>query len=1015
MRKERFVGMILLTLLGLLSAPAAQAQPAGNHMCGDGTTFTVHDTVTLSQVTVEAELPKGCRIYALFVSGYSQNKDFDHLVFFKVAEFVAKNNGYAHWAWWNNFLGEYLDAADPFFAFGASIPNPSITDPFGEIPLGLGGPHPGGYHPNQGQGFAPASLHLDAGQQALCVIFRGDLSGGCNGIIPIANPEDASGFKQRAATWISAVRANNPHALIVVAGQGMGGTSAVQLAVDYPAVEIDLLAVIDPIGIQTLPEGRSGFPDFNWTRWRAVRGTFQGYKRADCIRDPNFFNLCRDFDPNLFGISFRCTTVGGWLQSPPSFPGTDAPLICPGPIVDAGTRLRIGVNVKRLYHRWQTEFTPFPQDNQASEAFAHYAPRSDSTFLQGSNYQHPIATCRSGLDPRNPIYTCLNNDGHGELVGYRGSFAPALKMLNWPTDPAGRRQKLLELSTALPSWPHRPVDENLCLVCDDMIAIIQNLMDNQPPPPPPADMTPPVTVATAVPGPNGNGWSNEDVVITLNAADGVGGTGVKEIEHSLSGDSPASTMITAGSTAQETITTEGATTFTFFARDNASPANVEAAQSLVVQLDKTPPEINAVTDVQPNASGWNKTNVMVGFPASDALSGLEAPVADVPVSTEGANQEISGTASDLAGNQATAIATLNIDKTLPSITLASRTPAANAAGWNNTDVTFTWDCTDALSGAASPSVTQSVSSEGAAQMVIGACTDLAGNTASDTQSGINMDKTSPTAAGTPSRGPDQNGWYNHSLSVAWAGADALSGIASCSADSPYNGPDSASASVSGSCSDNAGNASAAATASFQFDDTNPTITITTPPSGAAYLLNAAVNSDYACTDSLSGVQSCSGPVASGAAVNTASVGAKHFTVNGSDVAGNSGSATHNYAVHYAFSGFANPIGPLPMVNVANAGRTVPVKYYLQDANGAFISDLASFVSLLSAPVACDAGAPGVLAEETDAAGGTGIRYDAAANQFIYNWKTDKAWAGTCRALQLTLSDGRQHLAMFRFQ
>jgi hypothetical protein len=95
-------------------------------------------------------------------------------------------------------------------------------------------------------------------------------------------------------------------------------------------------------------------------------------------------------------------------------------------------------------------------------------------------------------------------------------------------------------------------------------------------------------------------------------------------------------------------------------------------------------------------------------------------------------------------------------------------------------------------------------------------------------------------------------------------------------------------------------------------------------------------------------------------------------------------------------------------------RTVPVKYYLQDASGAFVSNLASFVSLMYGPVACDTTAPGVLVEETDAAGSTTIRYDAASLQFIYNWKTDKSWTG-CRVLQLTLDDGTRYLALFQFK
>jgi hypothetical protein len=34
--------------------------------------------------------------------------------------------------------------------------------------------------------------------------------------------------------------------------------------------------------------------------------------------------------------------------------------------------------------------------------------------------------------------------------------------------------------------------------------------------------------------------------------------------------------------------------------------------------------------------------------------------------------------------------------------------------------------------------------------------------------------------------------------------------------------------------------------------------------------------------------------------------------------------------------------------------------------------------------------------------------------YTYNWKTNPAWAGTCRKFVLTLSDGSTHEALFRF-
>ena len=70
---------------------------------------------------------------------------------------------------------------------------------------------------------------------------------------------------------------------------------------------------------------------------------------------------------------------------------------------------------------------------------------------------------------------------------------------------------------------------------------------------------------------------------------------------------------------------------------------------------------------------------------------------------------------------------------------------------------------------------------------------------------IRIDKTGPVVTATPSRAPDSNGWYNHALSVGYTGTDATSGMDSCVPAQGYSGPDSANASVSGSCRDRAGN------------------------------------------------------------------------------------------------------------------------------------------------------------------------------------------------------------------
>ncbi|MEU6414662.1 PxKF domain-containing protein [Microbispora sp. NPDC046933] len=51
-------------------------------------------------------------------------------------------------------------------------------------------------------------------------------------------------------------------------------------------------------------------------------------------------------------------------------------------------------------------------------------------------------------------------------------------------------------------------------------------------------------------------------------------------------------------------------------------------------------------------------------------------------------------------------------------------------------------------------------------------------------------------------------------------------------------------------------------------------------------------------------------------------------------------------------------------------------------------------------------------EQTVTAGGSPLSYDAAQDQYTYVWKADKAWAGQCRRLVVTLADGTQHWALF---
>ena len=198
------------------------------------------------------------------------------------------------------------------------------------------------------------------------------------------------------------------------------------------------------------------------------------------------------------------------------------------------------------------------------------------------------------------------------------------------------------------------------------------------------------------------------------------------------------------------------------------------------------------------------------------------------------------------------------------------------------------------------------------------------------------------------------------------------------------------------------------------DSTAPTITITTPAEGATYLLGQVVIADYACQDEAggSGLASCVGDVANGSPIDTSSVGAKTFTVNAEDHAGNTASLTHHYSVIYNFSGFFEPVDNPPTFNVVRAGARIPVKFSLSGNQGL---NIFAEGYPRSEEIACPPSAPLDVIEQTLRSGSTSLSYDATTDIYNYKWKTESAWSGTCRQLIVRLNDGTEHIAYFVFR
>ncbi|MBI5825202.1 MAG: PxKF domain-containing protein [Chloroflexi bacterium] len=116
-------------------------------------------------------------------------------------------------------------------------------------------------------------------------------------------------------------------------------------------------------------------------------------------------------------------------------------------------------------------------------------------------------------------------------------------------------------------------------------------------------------------------------------------------------------------------------------------------------------------------------------------------------------------------------------------------------------------------------------------------------------------------------------------------------------------------------------------------------------------------------------------------------------------------------IPYPFTGFFQPVDNLPTLNIVNAGRAIPVKFKLAGDQGLNIFPIGYPAST---SVACGTTAEDVI-EETVTAGSSSLSYNTTTGQYTYVWKTNKAWAGTCRTLVIKLNDGTYHRANFKFK
>ena len=233
---------------------------------------------------------------------------------------------------------------------------------------------------------------------------------------------------------------------------------------------------------------------------------------------------------------------------------------------------------------------------------------------------------------------------------------------------------------------------------------------------------------------NGNGWFNTDVTNRFRATDSRSGVNVSGLNAACVAAFPADqagenvqVKTTSGEGSSVKVTSDGCT--------DVAGNTAKGIDSATFQIDKTKPTIVASAkkaDGSAYTAGiWTNQSVTVSYTCSDGTgSGVASCPADQTFSEDGADQSASGTATDNAGNTASAaFGDIDIDRTKPSVTCDVASPGPTfVLGGSGGNVRAT--VTDTTSGPVSTNLSgaANVSSVGNKSVSLTG-TDNAGNSA----------------------------------------------------------------------------------------------------------------------------------------------------------------------------------------------------------------------------------------------------------------------------------------------
>ncbi len=442
-------------------------------------------------------------------------------------------------------------------------------------------------------------------------------------------------------------------------------------------------------------------------------------------------------------------------------------------------------------------------------------------------------------------------------------------------------------------------------------------------------------------------------------------------------------------------------------------SNTSTGSFNVIVQDTTAPVLALPADITAEATGPSGAAVTYTASASDLVDG---PVAVNCLPASGSTfglgtNAVNCSATDAHSNTASGSFNVTVRDTTPPVVTVPSNMTKEATGPNGATVTFSASALDIVDGA----VTTTCSPASGSTFALGttnvncSAADAHGNTGSASFSVTVVDTTPPTLSLPANITAEATGPSGAVVTFSASASDLVDGPVAISC-SPASGSTFALGTTPVSCSATDAHSNTAS-GSFNVtvqDTTAPTLilpaNITAFASGNS---SAVVTYTASANDLVDGAVSVSCTPLSGSSF---SVGTTTVNCSATDSHSNTAHGSFTVTVSYNFLGFFQPIDNLPALNRVKAGSAIPVKFSLSGNQGLNIFQQGypgSAVTTCSALSVDDI-------ETTLTAGGSSLSYDASTDQYIYVWKTDKAWAGSCRTLTVMFKDGTTKQANFQF-